>query len=393
MNIYLFKNKKAFTFIEILVVVFIIALISTLVMVNISRSRSRGKDLKKINDISQVQIALESYKNVEGRYPEQLISGQALVGSSSGLIFLENIPEGVDYFFNSSDLSYDIALEVENFNENFSPGNKCFSSAGIFDFSCCRGACLDYLDFVSSGNGVILNRGKTYNLFSYFQNSNIYNNLILFLSSDGGVKLNPDNSEMVQTIFDLSYQRKNAEQSNIDLQPKLIDGFVYFDGVDDFFNISTMPKQTEYSLALWLDGTKPQGSGGLLWGTGLSLGRWGLALYSGKIASQNSIDSVDRQWWSIEDYVLSKYPDGWHFIVLTDDGYFRRFYKNGQLISEIENTVMNIGTDKPMFLGKGGSTTESYFQGRINDAMYFNKPLSAEEVFGLYNNIKEYYQN
>ncbi|MFA7600986.1 MAG: LamG-like jellyroll fold domain-containing protein, partial [Patescibacteria group bacterium] len=377
----------------ILVAVLIVALISTLVMISLSNSRSKGRDLKRINDVNQIQVALENYKNVEGRYPEQLIPGESLVGSSSGLVFLSEVPDKVDYYYNTLTLSYDIGFEVENTALNFSPGIKCANADGILESACCRDYCLDYLGFVSSSGGFILNENKTYNLFHYFQNNNIYENLILFLSSDGGLKIDSSSVDGVGEIYDLSLNKKNAIQTNIDLQPKLINGFVYFDGVDDFFNISTMPKQTEYSLALWLDGTKPQGSGGLLWGTGLSLGRWGLALYSGKIASQNSIDSIDRQWWPIEDYILSKYPDGWHFIVLTDDGSFRRFYKNGQLISEIENTVMNIGTDKPMFLGKGGSTTESYFQGRINDAMYFNKALSAEEVLSLYDNTKKYYKN
>lgn len=148
MNISLnIKNKTGFTFPEILVAVLLISVISTLVMVSLSDSRSKGKDVKRINDITQIQMALENYKNVEGKYPSQLNFGEQLIGSSS-IVFMETIPSNQDYLrypclyndyyyesLNSGD-SYQINFCLENNNNDFDKGLKCATPEGILNSSC-----------------------------------------------------------------------------------------------------------------------------------------------------------------------------------------------------------------------------------------------------------------
>jgi prepilin-type N-terminal cleavage/methylation domain-containing protein len=171
MNNFLFiRNKKAFTFVEILVAVLIVALISTLVMISLSNSRSKGRDLKRINDVNQIQVALENYKNVEGRYPEQLIPEESLVGSSS-LVFMNSIPSNQGYSLNSclydsyyyenleGGESYQINFCLENNNNNFDEGLKCAGPNGILNVPCeVKNNLLAYWEFDGnlddlSGNG------------------------------------------------------------------------------------------------------------------------------------------------------------------------------------------------------------------------------------------------
>jgi prepilin-type N-terminal cleavage/methylation domain-containing protein len=156
------KNKKAFTFVEILVAVLIVALISTLVMISLSNSRSKGRDLKKINDVNQIQIALENYKNVEGEYPEQLNLGDQLIGSSSDLVFLNEIPGDFSYLLFGENY-YELEFELENNSDQLSEGLNLATPEGITNKDIIPDLSSNYLkfdgvdDYLSSSQNVDFN--------------------------------------------------------------------------------------------------------------------------------------------------------------------------------------------------------------------------------------------
>lgn len=58
-------NGNAFTLIELLVVISIIGVLSTLLFANFVGVRERGRDATRKSDISQIQKALELYKNAQ----------------------------------------------------------------------------------------------------------------------------------------------------------------------------------------------------------------------------------------------------------------------------------------------------------------------------------------
>lgn len=62
-------NKKGFTLIELLVVIAIIGTLSTLAVVSLGGARVKARDTKRLNDIKQVQNALEMYFNDWEHYP------------------------------------------------------------------------------------------------------------------------------------------------------------------------------------------------------------------------------------------------------------------------------------------------------------------------------------
>ncbi len=112
------KNKKGFTLIEMLIVVTIIALLSSLVLVGLRPARTAARDARRVVDLNEVRNGLELYFNKCGYYPGQVqpdlrcssfvpISTlswseltDALVGSNLGI---DNIPNdltvGNDYFY------------------------------------------------------------------------------------------------------------------------------------------------------------------------------------------------------------------------------------------------------------------------------------------------------
>ena len=63
------SNRKGFTLVELVVVVAVIAILSGIVIANISSSRSKARDAKRISDIAQIQLALEQYFDRCGKYP------------------------------------------------------------------------------------------------------------------------------------------------------------------------------------------------------------------------------------------------------------------------------------------------------------------------------------
>ncbi len=61
--------KKGFTLIELLVVIAIIGILASIVMVSLNSARAKARDVKRVGDMRQVQLALESYYDDTLAYP------------------------------------------------------------------------------------------------------------------------------------------------------------------------------------------------------------------------------------------------------------------------------------------------------------------------------------
>ena len=73
----LHKSEKGFTLIEILVVVAIIGLLSSIVMAALSTARVKARDSRRLSDILQIKKALELYYLNNNTYPSILAEGEA----------------------------------------------------------------------------------------------------------------------------------------------------------------------------------------------------------------------------------------------------------------------------------------------------------------------------
>lgn len=63
------KNTKGFTLIELLVSIGIMAILTALAAFNFNQARVRSRDVQRKSDLSQIQKALELYKNDNNGYP------------------------------------------------------------------------------------------------------------------------------------------------------------------------------------------------------------------------------------------------------------------------------------------------------------------------------------
>lgn len=62
-------SKKGFSLVELLVVIAIIALLTGIITVNLTQSKAKSRDAKRVSDIAQIQLALELFFDRCNQYP------------------------------------------------------------------------------------------------------------------------------------------------------------------------------------------------------------------------------------------------------------------------------------------------------------------------------------
>jgi prepilin-type N-terminal cleavage/methylation domain-containing protein len=63
-------KQKGFTLVELMVVISIIGLMSSIVLVSFNRSRMKARDARRLEDMHTIQTALEMYYDKYGYYPD-----------------------------------------------------------------------------------------------------------------------------------------------------------------------------------------------------------------------------------------------------------------------------------------------------------------------------------
>lgn len=77
-------NRRGFTLIELMVVVSVIAVLSTVGLVTYTNAQKNSRDAKRKADLGQIQSALELYYNINGRYPKTPDDGGGFGNSWNG---------------------------------------------------------------------------------------------------------------------------------------------------------------------------------------------------------------------------------------------------------------------------------------------------------------------
>ncbi|MEK7564625.1 MAG: type II secretion system protein [Patescibacteria group bacterium] len=152
----MFKIKKSlgFTLVELLVVIAIIGILASVVLVSLNGARSKARDARRIADIHQISLALESFYD-SNKGPDGAGTGQsypnslAILKSPAGL--LSNVPvdpqDGTAYSYaglgsGATCTSYHVGKTLENAGNtalssdaDATAGTACSGSAADFDGS------------------------------------------------------------------------------------------------------------------------------------------------------------------------------------------------------------------------------------------------------------------
>ena len=143
------KQKKAFTLIELTLVVFIIGLIAGVAAISFRNIREKSRDSQRVSDVGQIQNALEMYYRDESAYPATISFGQTFVGSSSSSTYLTLVPQNprprndgtctdneYTYAVSGNQLSYALDFCISNPAGSLNAGRHCATPKGINNSVC-----------------------------------------------------------------------------------------------------------------------------------------------------------------------------------------------------------------------------------------------------------------
>lgn len=123
------QHKKAgFTLLEMVTVVFIIALLASAVLATFYKVRSNTRDTRRVASITQIQDALEAYYRDEGYYP---VTADVAPGSplqSGNLVYIQEVPHNPDPWTDgpcpNQDFSYQQIADGDSYSLSFCLGHQ-----------------------------------------------------------------------------------------------------------------------------------------------------------------------------------------------------------------------------------------------------------------------------
>jgi prepilin-type N-terminal cleavage/methylation domain-containing protein len=123
-----FSKNNGFTLIELLVVIAIIGILTAIVTANLTQSKSKARDAKRVSDIANIQLTLEMIFDRCNKYPPNITDMDTPVcESSDGTIdyplsyFMSRMPttpnavsgETYDYLVNTGNNDYVLRAKLE----------------------------------------------------------------------------------------------------------------------------------------------------------------------------------------------------------------------------------------------------------------------------------------
>ncbi len=127
------RKKSGFSLVEMVVVIGIIGLLTTLVFASFSNAKAKSRDQRRISDIANFQLTLEQFYNKNKSYPKLL--SELVTGG-----FISSIPKSptgqtYNYFpmsYTNGDTtictSYQIWIDLEKMSDLASSTRKGFNS-------------------------------------------------------------------------------------------------------------------------------------------------------------------------------------------------------------------------------------------------------------------------
>jgi type II secretion system protein G len=114
--------KKSFTLIEILIVIVILGILTSLISGNFISSLKKGRDARRKSDLKQIQNALEMYYEDKKTYPTSISFGNKLCETTSCVsgekIYMQKVPNDPNsnftYYYQSDGTYYRLYSCIEN---------------------------------------------------------------------------------------------------------------------------------------------------------------------------------------------------------------------------------------------------------------------------------------
>jgi len=362
------NKKKAFTLIELLIVIAIIGILSGAVIVAMSGTQESAIDSRIKASMAQLRSSIEIYGLVNGA------NYTGLESDSEISLLIDDIESQVGtptVNISGSGDRYCLSTNLKSSNELW-----CIDSAGFAGL----GGCINYSCDTSLGyssGGIPISTGLV-GYWTMDEDSLLSSNTIRDYSPYGNTG----------TIYGATFATDRHGQSNSAMS---------FDGVNDYINCgsgNSLQMGTEsITISMWIKiNSWPTdhygelfygGATGGVHGYGMMLhtsvvGRVYLEVYGSLNGRQivNAYNSVDVGRWT--------------HIVATFNGVdnYIKFHKNG--VEILNSPILDPGTvTNPHSFIIGRYYSDIYqFNGLIDDVRIYNRALSAEEIAFLYNSSR-----
>ena len=124
------NSKKGFTLIELIVVISIIGVLSTLIINNLNDARARARDSKRKQELSGLKTALRLYYNDYQTYPDAAAGNSDILGcgasgtaacggsgadfSTTGAVYMKQLPDFSYYSQDDNGDGFTLKVTLEN---------------------------------------------------------------------------------------------------------------------------------------------------------------------------------------------------------------------------------------------------------------------------------------
>lgn len=136
------KNNSAFTLIELVIVMALIAILATAIWGNFFTSLTKGRDSRRKQDLDGVAKSLELYYNDNKAYPlpTQILWGTAFYHPrDSTVIYMQKLPQDPSFptsnycYYTADGTYYKIYANMENQNDpKIIPTVACPPASGVY---------------------------------------------------------------------------------------------------------------------------------------------------------------------------------------------------------------------------------------------------------------------
>lgn len=167
------NNKQAFTLLELLIVMVILAILSGLGLVAFGTAQQKARDNRRKQDLGNIVKVLETYYNDFGKYPDSDING-AILGCHAGAIqtctwgemwnnstnetlYMTQLPKdpakGINYYYQNYSGGYYLFAFLEN-EKDPAAAKTVAGDPAFYQTANCQNSANSCNYFVSSSNMV-----------------------------------------------------------------------------------------------------------------------------------------------------------------------------------------------------------------------------------------------
>lgn len=356
-------SESAFTIIEYVIVVFIIALLSATSSVIYSGLKIKINDVKRVANLKTIASGLDAYYRTYTVYPT-VLDPNGLVGSN-GDVYLTQIPtdpvhpasspcpqSGYEYF--NLGRSYQIDVCLDGSVGDLLPGNIVVTPGTAPTNVSLISDMVGYWNF---------NEGVSNTAFDY-----------------SGYKHNGTWYGTGPNHYEASYNQTPAAK---------------FNGINDYIRVPSDALLNAHSLtiALWIKASEITGHNYIL--EKGSPSQFGISLENGQNHGELEFFLDDNQTCgsktkSFEGSIILT-TDMWNFIAFSfdDNSNILKIYVNGQLDKQYVYTGCTPINDGDLYIGRKVSDSQGYeYGGLMDNVRFYNRALTDSEILSVYNTTK-----